>query len=190
MIQSASICHSKDLAYCYVQNQPENVGGEKKSKPVLLCYTAGNSEFTKYFQRKPSYSTSSHKAIWKNPCPTEERCLSCPCQLSEYMNSVPLDFQTLVMMLGRHQQCTAGDSRGFAAPCAVPGDPGCQAAAAAAEPRSHGSEQLREGFSATPLPMQDICTYTNILQHFVCHGCSSTKNFETKAPTLHAVASK
>lgn len=47
----------------------------------------------KYFQSKPSYGNSFQNAIWKNLFHTEERCLCCPCQLSEHVNSPSPDFK-------------------------------------------------------------------------------------------------
>lgn len=124
-----------------------------------------------------------HKTIWKNPCPKEERSLFCPCQLSEHMNFPP-GFPS------RHLfWCWEGTSREQLEPpedllalCAVPRDPGWQAAAAA-EPRERAAQgRLFCSTSACERAMDPIFYSPSLAM-----AAALRKN---KPLILHAVASK
>lgn len=151
---------------------------KNKPKPVLFCYTAGkSSEFTQHFQRKPSYSTSFHKAIWKNPCPTEETSLFCPRQLSEHMNSPPLDFQADTCFDAG--KAPAVNSWRLLRICSLHvQSPGSRRVPSSS--RATGASSSGKAF------LQHLCLWKghapHVLQPFACHGCSSQKNSSKPSP--------
>lgn len=78
--------------------------------------------------------------------------------------------QTLVLMLGRHQQRTAGASWGFA--CSVCSPQGSRVTSSSSS-RATGESSSGKAF------LQHLCLWKghgpHILQPFTCHGCSSQK---------------